>query len=73
MRLADWSVRWSDTALEASDRKPATRQRYGEIAHKHLCRLLGDLALSKLRKSHVDAPVVTLRRAGMADPSIRLA
>ncbi|MGO8849853.1 tyrosine-type recombinase/integrase [Mycobacterium sp.] len=73
MLLADWIERWSDTALEASDRKPATKQRYREIARKHLCRILGDVSLSKLRKSHVDALVVTLRREGLADTSVRLA
>ena len=73
MRLADWIERWSDTALEASDRKPATKQRYREIAHKHLRRLLGDVPLSRLRKSHVDALVVALRHEGLADTSIRLA
>jgi integrase len=73
MRLADWIERWSDTALEASDRKPATKQRYREIARKHLSRVLGDLSLSKLRKSHVDALIVTLRREELADSSVRLA
>jgi integrase len=73
MRLTDWIERWSDTALEASDRKPATRQRYREIARKHLCRLLGDVPLSRLRKSHVDSVVVALRREGLADTSVRLA
>ena len=38
MSLADWIERWVGTALEASDRKAATRQRYRDIARKHLCR-----------------------------------
>ncbi len=73
MRLADWIERWAVTALEASDRKPATKQRYRDIARKHVCRTLGDVPLSKLRKSHVDALVVALRREGLADTSVRLA
>jgi integrase len=74
MRLADWIERWSDTALEASDRKPATRQRYRDLARNHLCKPpLGDVPLSRLRKSHVDALVVALRREGLADASVRLA
>jgi integrase len=73
MRLADWIDRWSITALEASSRKPATKQRYRDIAHTHLCRVLGDVPLSRLRKSHVDALVVALRREGLADASVRLA
>jgi integrase len=74
MRLADWIERWAISALEASDRKPATKQRYRDIARKHLCPPpLGNLSLSKLRKSHVDALVVTLRREGLADASVRFA
>jgi integrase len=74
MGLADWIERWSATALEASGRKPATKQRYRDIARKHLCAPpLGDLPLARLRKSHVDALVVALRREGLADASVRLA
>ena len=74
MRLADWIERWSATALEASSRKPATKARYRELARKHLCGPpLGDLPLARLRKSHVDELVVRLRRAGLADTTVRLA
>ncbi len=74
MRLADWIERWSVTALEASSRKPATKARYRELARKHLCGPpLGDLPLARLRKSHVDELVVRLRRAGLADTTVRLA
>jgi len=73
MSLADWIERWSVTALEASDRKPATRQRYRDIARKHLAPPpLGDLPLAKLRKSHVDGLIVALRREGLADETVRL-
>jgi integrase len=73
MSLADWIGRWSVTALEASDRKPATKQRYRDLGRRHLCPPpLGDLPLSRLRKSHVDGLVVRLRRDGLADSTVRL-
>jgi integrase len=73
MRLADWIERWPTTALEASSRKPATRARYRDLARKHLCGPpLGDLPLARPRKSHVDELVVRLRRAGLADATVRL-
>jgi integrase len=74
MRLADWIERWSVTALEASSRKAATKARYRDLARRHLCGPpLGDLPLARLRKSHVDELVVRLRRAGLADTTVRLA
>ena len=45
-----------------------------QLARKHLCGApLGDLPLARLRKSHVDELVVRLRRAGLADTTVRLA
>lgn len=73
MRLADWVERWSATALDASGRKAATKQRYRDLARGHLCPPpLGDLPLNRLRKSDVDGLVVALRRQGLADSTVRL-
>lgn len=71
-RLSDWIERWCDTALEASPRKQSTKELYRTLARKHLASApLGAVRLDRLRKTHIDALVVTLRRQGLSDSTVR--
>ncbi len=71
-RLADWIEHWSDTALEASPRKESTKALYRTLAHKHLSPApLGTTPLDKLRKTHIDGLIVTLRKRELSDSTVR--
>lgn len=71
-RLADWIEHWSDTALEASDRSESTKELYRNLSRKHLCEnAIGDIPLDKLRKSHIDGLIVSLKKKGKADSTVR--
>jgi hypothetical protein len=62
-RLDNWLTHWYDTALEASSRKQSTKVLYRNLARKHLSPApLGTTPLDRLRKTHVDALVVHLRK-----------
>lgn len=70
--LAEWLAHWRATALEASPRKPATRELYATLARKHLeTGDLGTIPLGKIKPSHVDALVVKLRDAGLSESTVR--
>jgi integrase len=72
LRLADWILRWSDTALEASPRKESTKTLYRTLARKHLSPApLGTTPLDRLRKSHIDGLIVALRKRGLSDSTVR--
>jgi integrase len=72
MLLAEWIRHWSATSLEASPRKPSTRQWYRDMARIHLIPPpLGIIPLGKIRKSHIDGLLVRLRDAGLADSTVR--
>ena len=72
LRLSQWIEHWSATSLEASSRKPSTKQLYRLLARKHLCPPpLGATPLDRLRKSDVDGLLVKLRRGGLSDSTVR--
>lgn len=72
MRLADWIEHWSVTSLEASRRKQSTKALYATLARKHLSPApLGVTSLDRLRKTHIDGLIVTLRRQGLSDSTVR--
>jgi integrase len=72
IRLADYIGHWSDTALEASDRKESTKALYKVLARKHLAPApFGATALKDLRKSHIDGLIVALRKRGLSDSTVR--
>ena len=72
LRLSQWIEHWSATSLEASSRKPSTKQLYRLLARKHLCPApLGAAPLDRLRKSDIDGLLVKLRRAGLSDSTVR--
>ena len=72
LRLYQWIEHWSATSLEASSRKPSTKQLYRLLARKHLCPApLGTTPLDRLRKSDVDGLLVKLRRGGLSSSSVR--
>jgi hypothetical protein len=71
-RLSEWLTHWYDTALEASSRKQSTKALYRTLATKHLSPgPLGTTALDKLRKTHIDALIVRLRKQGLSDSTVR--
>jgi integrase len=71
-RLSDWLTHWYNTALEASSRKQPTKALYRTLATKHLSPApLGTTSLDRLRKTHVDALVVRLRKRGLSDSTVR--
>jgi integrase len=71
-RLADWIEHWSDTSLEASPRKESTKALYRTLARKHLSPApLGTTPLDRLRKTHVDALVVKLRKQKLSGSTVR--
>ncbi len=71
MTLGCWIEEWIGKALEASDRKQATKDLYAGIARSHLVPLLGGTALDRLRPSDVDALIVRKRQAGLSPSTIR--
>jgi integrase len=72
LRLSQWIEHWSATSLEASSRKPSTKQLYRLLARKHLCPApLGTAPLDRLRKSDIDGLLVKLRRGGLSDSTVR--
>lgn len=71
-KLSEWLDHWIDTALEASSRKQSTRVLYRNLARKHLMAPpLANVSLDKLRKTHIDALIVALRKKGLSDSTVR--
>ena len=71
--LAVWIEEWSQTALENSDRKPATKGIYRMLARLHLSVApLGTMPLGTIRASHVEALTGRMRKAGSSDSTIRM-
>ena len=71
MTLASWLEEWIGKALEASDRKRATKDLYAGMARSHLVPLLGGTTLDRLRPSDVEALIVRKREAGLSPSTIR--
>jgi integrase len=70
--LADWLTHWSDTSLEASNRKESTKELCRGIVRKHLVPApLGTTRLDRLRKTDIDGLIVELRRRGLSDATVR--
>lgn len=69
--VAAWLDDWQTKALEASDRKQATKDLYRTVVRKHLVPALGGLSLDRLRPSDVEALVVSRREAGLSDSTVR--
>ena len=60
--LGSWLSHWRATTLAASDRKPATRELYGNLCRVHLeGGELAALPLARLRPSDVEALLLALR------------
>jgi integrase len=69
--LATWLDDWTAKALEASDRKQATKDLYSMMARAYLKPALGHIELGKLRPSDVEALIVTKRTDGLSASTIR--
>lgn len=69
--LAVWIEEWIAKALEASERKRATKDLYATVARAHLSPTLGHLSLERLRPSDVEALIVGKRAAGKSASTVR--
>jgi integrase len=70
--VAAWPARWRESSLAASDRKPTTKALYVSLSRKHL--EAGEFAairLDRLRPTHVEKLVTTLRKTGLSDSTVR--
>lgn len=66
-----WLDDWTTKALEASDRKQATKDLYAMMARAYLKPALGHVELGKLRPSDIEALIVTKRADGLSASTIR--
>ena len=69
--LASWLDDWTAKALEASDRKQATKDLYKTMVTAHLKPALGHIELGKLKPSDVEGLIVKKRTDGLSASSIR--
>jgi len=69
--VAAWLTEWCAKALEASDRKRATKDLYATMVRAHLTPTLGHLPLGRLRPSDVEAMIVSKRGAGLSASTVR--
>ncbi len=69
--LAVWLEEWCAKALEASDRKRATKDLYTTMVRAHLSPTIGHLPLGRLRPSDVEALIVAKRGAGLSASTVR--
>ncbi len=60
--VGEWLAHWRDTTLEASDRRPTTKQLYATLSRKHLeVAPLGLVRLDRLKPSDVDGLILRMR------------
>lgn len=71
MTLGTWLEEWIVKSLPASDRRQATVDLYARVASTHLVPTLGTRPLDRIRPSDVEALIVTKRRAGLSDSTVR--
>jgi integrase len=70
--VASWLKRWRESSLTASDRKATTKALYGALSRKHLeAEPFGATGLDKLKPTHVEALIVTLRAKELSDSTVR--
>lgn len=70
--VASWVAQWRESTLTASSRKESTKALYQTLARKHLeAGTFAELTLDKLRPTHVEALILTLRSKGLADSTVR--
>jgi integrase len=71
-RVADWLFRWRTVILAASGRKESTRATYATLCRKHLeTPEFGGITLDRLRKSDIEALILSLREKGLSDSTVR--
>lgn len=68
-RFGDYLSHWLDSALEASSRKQSTKVLYRNLS-KHLA-VLEKKPLAKIRKTDIDGLIVSLRKKGLSDSTVR--
>lgn len=70
--VAAWLAQWRATALEASTRKPTTKELYSSLSRKHLePEPFGARPLDRLRPVDVDALIIALRDKKLANSTVR--
>lgn len=70
--LDDYTALWLDSTLDGSDRKPATRRLYRNLAEKHIIgSAVGAMPLRKVLPRHVERWVANLRTAGLSQSTVR--
>lgn len=70
--VASWLAQWRESSLAASDRKATTKSLYGSLSRKHLEGMaIGGKRLDRLKPSDVEALIVELRAAKLADSTVR--
>jgi len=70
--VADWLAQWQSTTLAVSDRKESTRELYAMLSRKHLePPPFGAITLDRLRPTDVEALILKLKGAGLADSTVR--
>ena len=69
--LALWLDDWVAKALEASDRKQATKDLYKMMVTAYIKPVLGDVTLERLRSSDVEALIVAKRKDGLSASTVR--
>lgn len=71
--LEAWIGEWSRTALEHSDRKPATKRAYRTLARVHLAPApFGTRALGAILPTRVEALIGDMRASGLSDSTVRM-
>ena len=71
--VGQWLAHWRSTTLEASDRKPTTKQMYVRLSKNHLENSsISSVRLDRFRASNVEGLLVELRAKKLADTSVRL-
>lgn len=70
--VAAWLAEWRATALEASTRKPTTKELYSSLSRKHLePEPFGAKPLDRLRPVDVDALIIALRDKSLSESTVR--
>lgn len=61
--VSNWMAHWRVTTLAASDRKDSTKELYANLSRRHLeaDAQFGSIRLDKLKPSHVEGLILTLR------------
>lgn len=66
-----YSLEWSETSLENSDRRPTTKATYKHLLKRLRSTSLASKPIGQVRPSHVEGALVELKKQGLADSTRR--